>query len=397
MKATERAPYGPRGQGGLLKREGSENWYSYLFVHGKEVIESTETSDLKDAKKFHKQRLDELALDRQGKQTFVGPALKRLRVSAFLDALETEYRLRGVKSYPKVLSHFKPVRAHFGPWRAVTVTEQAVDVYIEQRRRDGKSDPTINRETQILGQALRMKVDGVQLPAPPTIRHLKEDNVRRDFFEGAEFDTVVAALPAYLQDFTRFAHACGWRKGEVTSLRWRDVDREAREIRLPDSKNGEGRTLGLDDDLHAVIERRWQARVIERPDGTTTIAEYVFHRGGRPIGDCRKAWATACITAGLFKLVQGAAGTETRKPTKLFHGLRRTGVRDMIRSGVPEHIAMRISGHKTRSMLDRYNIVNTADTRDAMARTAQYRKARGEAAPTVTAFPKRSKRKIAHG
>ncbi len=383
MKATDRVSFG-RKRGSVFKRDGSPNWYSAVFVHGREVIESTNTPDLKLGKKFHEQRLDELALDRQGKQAFVGPAVKRLRASAFLDALAAIYRLERKKSYPKVLSHFRPIREHFGHWRAVAINEQDADAYIELRLRAGKAVATVNRETQILGQALRMKVDGIRLPAPPAIRHLKENNARKDFLEGSEFAALVAALPDYLQDFARFAHACGWRKGEVTSLRWRDVDRDGREIRLPDSKNGNGRVLGLDDDLLALIERRWPARVIERSDGTTTIAEHVFHRAGGPIGDFRKAWATACIEAGLFKLVQDEAGNETKVPTKLFHGLRRTGVRDMIRAGVPEHVAMQVSGHKTRAMLDRYDIVNGADTREAMATTAQYRKARATAAPMVT-------------
>jgi hypothetical protein len=103
------------------------------------------------------------------------------------------------------------------------------------------------------------------------------------------------------------------------------------------------------------------------------VAELVFHREGAPIGDFRKAWAAARIAAGLYRVVGvNPDGTEQKAPTRLFHDLRRSGVRNMVRAGVRERVAMEISGHRTRSIFDRYNITSEDDLREAMQRTSDY-------------------------
>ncbi len=107
----------------------------------------------------------------------------------------------------------------------------------------------------------------------------------------------------------------------------------------------------LEGDLAELIDRRWQARLFETA-GNVRVAALVFHRDGEPVGDFRKAWATACDTAGV--------------PDKLFHDLRRTAARNMVRAGVPERVAMAVTGHVTRSMFDRYNIVSEDDLRMAV-------------------------------
>ena len=93
----------------------------------------------------------------------------------------------------------------------------------------------------------------------------------------------------------------------------------------------------------------------------------VFFEDGRRISNFRGNWEPACFEAGLW-----TGDRETGKPTRLFHDLRRTGVRNLIRAGVPERVAMAISGHKTRSVFDRYNIVSESDLREAAGKLDSY-------------------------
>jgi hypothetical protein len=154
-------------------------------------------------------------------------------------------------------------------------------------------------------------------------------------------------------------------------------------LRGENAKNGEGRSVTLSGDLADVMERRKAQRRVETKTGVL-LSAYVFHQKGEPVGDFRKGWATACVAAGLGQFVcdhcnQTLKGhsceecnREARYVGRIFHDFRRTAVRNMVRAGVPERVAMTISGHKTRSIFDRYNIVNEADLREAMQRTQSY-------------------------
>ncbi len=253
-----------------------------------------------------------------------------------------------------------------------------------KRRKRIRAAATINRATQLLGQAFALAVERKHLSTAPKIRHLSEKgNERQGFFGDPGFSAVESFLPEYLRDFCRFGYLTGWRKGEIASLLWEDLDDDVIRLKGVNAKNGEGRSVVLSVALGQLIERCKAARQVER-NNTVMLSKFIFHLDGEPVGDFRRAWATACVSARLGQFMckkckQPVSGhsceqcnAKTYYSGRLFHDLRRTAVRNMVRAGVPEKVAMNISGHKTRSIFDRYNIVNEADLRDAMQRTQTY-------------------------
>jgi integrase len=346
-----------RGDGRIYRRPGSSVLWCAYYLRGKEYRESTGETDEATALKFLKRKLKEVHADEVGARPFVGPQQQRITISELLDALEADYKLRG-KDTPQFKAHLKPVRGYFGDWRAVEVTAESVDTFISGLLESGKAPATVNRSTQLLAQAFALAIERRRLSMAPHIRHLTErGNARQGFFADYEVRSVLGNLPSYLKDFALFAYLTGWRRGEIASLRWEDVDGDVIRLRRENSKNGEARSITLDGELAELMERRKTARQV-KTESAVMLCALVFHHDGQPIVDFRKSWGTACKMAG----VQG----------KLFHDFRRTAVRNMVRAGVHERVAMSISGHKTRSIFDRYNIVSECDLRDAMQRTRTY-------------------------
>ncbi len=154
-----------------------------------------------------------------------------------------------------------------------------------------------------------------------------------------------------LKPVLMFGYFTGARQGEILSLRWRQVDLDSRTVCFEPgtTKNDQPRVIALTNELLETLRSRQRMRDLHFPD-----CEYVFSNKGKRICKFEKAWKSAVDRA--------------RIPGKLFHDLRRTAIRNMVRAGVPERVAMSISGHKTRSVFDRYNIVAERDLHEAASR-----------------------------
>jgi integrase len=219
------------------------------------------------------------------------------------------------------------------------------------------------------------KKDG-KLRDVPHIPMLKEPPARKGFLEHGDFQRLRQALPEHIRPLLTLAFYTGMRLGELKKLRWSNVSLLDGQIRLDPgtTKNDEARLIPLMGELPEML------RILrhQNPQG-----ELVFTRKGKPISSFRKVWSRACIDVGLARLrcricnseldkKRNCATCKTRVPISralyeglIFHDLRRTGVRNLVRAGVPERVAQAISGHKTRAVFERYNIVSERDLRDA--------------------------------
>ncbi len=338
--------------GSMYKR--GEVWWIKYYRNGKSHRESSGTIKKMVAKKLMERREGEIA---QGKMP--GVHFEKITFDQLAKGFLADYRINKKKSLTRAEGSVDHLKKYFEGMKVPAITTPRINEYIEKRLDKEASNGTVNRELSALKRMLTL---GARQTPPivdrvPHIPMLKENNARKGFFEHNEFLAMRNALPVYLRGFSTYAYKTGWRLSEITDLTWSRVDRHQGIVRLEagETKNNEGRTVYLDEELKEIISSQWEARKNNR-----VMLPYVFlnEKGDNKIKRFDKTWNRACKNAKIGK--------------RIFHDLRRTAVRNMIRSGIPERVAMMVSGHKTRSVFDRYNIVNAADLKEAANRQSEY-------------------------
>ena len=344
----------PRGTGSIFQFKGCGNWFLKYYRNGVAVRESSGTDNKRKAEKILQQRLGEIA-----NNTYIEPVDRKVTVDDLYSALLDDYRNNGMASLegaeqrwqrPAKDSEEAPapgrLKQHFSGIRAVAVTTEMLNRYVAWCRGNELSNATINRDLAALRRAFYIAHRAGKVQRVPCFPHLKEAAPRTGFVEEAQYHKLSNnARELWLRSLLATAYTLGFRKSELLNLRVRQVDLLNRTIRLNagETKSGEGRLVKLTTDVALLLQA-----CISGKKGD----DFVFTRAdGKPILDFRERWATLTAAAGCRGL--------------LFHDLRRSGVRNMVRRGIPEVVAMRISGHKTRAVFDRYNIVSEADLDDA--------------------------------
>ena len=342
---------------GSVRPRGSSSWLVDFYApNGKRYRETLQLANRAEAERELKKRAGDLA---HGQPLFANA--DKVTFDDLAKDFIRDYEVNGRRSVGKAKKSVERLTEFFGGWRAVNITTQDVRTYVATRQRAAAANGSVNRELAALRRAFRLAVKARVLSHDhvPDIPMLKEAPPRAGFFEPKQFQALLRHLRPEVKPVALFAYETGWRLREIITLEWRQVDLTQGSVRLDPgtTKNREGRLIYVSPQLLEVLRAQGTAtRDLERAKGI--IVPQVSHRRGKRILRFLASWQTACKTAGV--------------PGMFFHDLRRTAVRNMVRAGVPERVAMQVSGHKTRSVFERYNIISVGDLQEAACRIATY-------------------------
>ena len=257
-----------RGDGRVYKRKGSSRYWIQYSVRGRQYREPGGKTPAAARKKL-RQRLREAGTERFG-----GPAAERVTVDQLADALLVHMKNQGRASVDKIRCHLKPVRAFFAGRPAMNVTTAALERYQRERLDAKKAPATVNREVHALRRAFNVAARQTPPLFPkhlvPYFPSLPVDNVRSGFFERAEVEALLQHVEDEgIRDFIAWGFRTGMRKGEIARLTWDMLDRSGSPwvLRIPAAitKNRTGRTLGLEGEVRAIIERRLEGAPLRLP------------------------------------------------------------------------------------------------------------------------------------
>ncbi len=404
---------GRHGKGRLFQR--GRVWWIQYYAHGQQVRESSRSKKKGAAERKLMEKLvaadaGELPLTR-----------KPLTYEEMRQRLVTDRIKKGNVGNSE--TGLAPLDEAFKGLAANVIAEDRINELIIAQQKTGKANDTINGYLRALRRMFRLSWRDVK--TPPNFRELMlpSSPARQGFLSRQQYLRLSAALPEHVRPIFAFGYYTGMREGELKNLTWRHVDLVNGIIRLEseDTKNNDPREIpfGVIPELAKLVKQLWQ-----RSNGS----EHVFNRPAgkplgalrEPLGSYRKAWIRACIKAGIEtktglsrmvwycqpcrrqreaekrswppELPPGDAPLceSCNQPCRwkycglIFHDLRRTGARNLRRAGVPESVAMTITGHKTRDVFERYNIKDRRDGIEAMEKLANFHLAEDQRLETST-------------
>jgi len=344
------------GTGGIFEKKGSRFLYiSYRDMNGKLRQESTKSESLMVAENLMRDRLVKV------EQGLPVAEMKKLKYEDIRKTLILDYRTRGVKMLEEdkdgnpYVWGFEHLDPFFKNRPVRTITTDLLYEFIERRQNDGAKNATINRNLSLLRRMISLARREGKLVQAPYFPMLKEDNVRKGFLTPSQFIKLRQAMPEHLRPLVTFLYFTGCRIGAALAITWSQIESEKGRFQLRiegnQTKNEEPILLPLPLELNEILKK--------------------LPRKGKLFDarNLRKSFQAACVKVGL--------GVETGPEVwqykgLLLHDFRRSGVRNLIRSGVPRRIAMKISGHVTESTFERYNIVDSTDLHEAMAKIEKY-------------------------
>jgi integrase len=347
---------------GQLSLIGNVYHVRYYDAAGIRRSESTGTDDEGKASRYLVKRLGQIAAGQivepkknvgaMAKAYFNHLEVKAAAVDQGLPEPTRAWRSKTKKrNYRQQLRRWElHLEDHFAGARKVLSNH--LNEYITARREEKAKDPTIQRELSLLQKILNHS----NIQNPPKFPRLQESLPRQGFTEDAQFEELLTHIvDKGVRGIALLAFRYGFRKEELQNLLCRQVNLTDRTLNLykGTTKNSTSRKIVLDDESLGAIKEALKGK---GPD------DYVFtwttgNKKGKRIRDFRECWKDACKAAKL--------------PQLLFHDLRRSAVRRMVRRGVPTLVARRISGHLTDAIFHLYDITSDQDLEEAAEKIGQ--------------------------
>jgi integrase len=388
-----------RGTGRLFLR--GTIWWAQYYHRGRQIRISSNTDNETKARKFLREKLATVLAGTHGEGRNL--RYKDLRAAYILDyQVNKRKSLHHDKAGHVYLDAVKRLDDFFEGYRADEIDADVIRLFQSEQQARHLANGTINRSVSGLRRMFNLALEDGKLKAIPHFPMLEEAPPRSGFFEHIQFEKLRASLPSYLRIVLALGYYAGMRRAEVLSLTWKQVNFiENSIVLLPGkTKNNQGRTIPMVPQLRRLLSEQYGGR----QDGCPYVC-FRFDRRGQAvkIRAFRKAWQSRCIKLG-FGAMEPATDPKTGemlydKPRKdrrnakakvklvyrgmLYHDLRRTFVRSLVRSGTPEKVSMQFSGHLTRDVFDRYDITSGKDVIEAGERLAAYLEKNGDKTGTA--------------
>lgn len=348
-----------RGKGSVGKVTGSPFWYIWYRSNGKTIRESTRSESKMVAEALLSRRITEAA-------DGIPPAVeeKKFRYEDARAVLLADYEREQRSSLltradgKKTICGLVQLDSYFGGRRLAGITPDDVRGFIKQRQDEGAGAAIINRSNALLKRMLVLARREGKLRIIPYVPMLPEPEPREGFLYPKQFAALRDAMPEILRPILTYLYLTGCRVGAAKKVDWSQVifegDKVEIALRAKQVKNKRPLLLPLPEDLAAVLR------------ATTTRTGSVFCAT-----NLTKAFRKACVAVGLG-VWRDPKNHDAGYDGLTLHDLRRSGVRNLRRAGVSEDIAVKVSGHRTRAIFSRYNIVDSDDLHDAMKMTSEF-------------------------
>lgn len=316
---------------GLVKR--GDVWWMYFTYQGQQVRKSTGTVDRRLADAI----LSKVKVQIVEGQYFEKAVAQSHTFTELMDRYEQEHVLRKLR-HRGVKGYMNNLRAFFGDRTLADITPKLIVAYKNKRYEDGKAPATINRELANLKKAFNLALREWEWchQNPVTRVSMEKENNKRDRWLSEEEESrLLTACAPWLHDLVTFALHTGMRMGEILELAWRGVDFTRRTVTVMRSKNGERRTIPVNETVLRVLKEKAKVRSL--------ASDLVFcSKAFTPMesGHLRRSFRLALIKAKIEEFH--------------FHDLRHTFATRLVQAGIDLYKVQQLLGHKSPIMTQRY-------------------------------------------